>query len=103
MQSARRDQLASYLERRYWRYIVLPELIAASGAACVAYSTAKTFENCGYQNRSLLFLNGRRCNGLASVNRCSAGSEVRFRQLTLWNQYRWQMSVIFAVCCFRPH
>ena len=24
------------------------------------------------------------------------GSEVRFRQLTLWDQYRWQMSVIFA-------
>jgi signal transduction histidine kinase len=32
-----------------------------------------------------------------SESRLPAGSEIRFRQLSLWDQYRWQMSAILAV------
>ena len=32
-----------------------------------------------------------------SENRLPAGSEIRFRQFGLWDQYRWQMSSILAV------
>ena len=32
-----------------------------------------------------------------SENRLPAGSEIRFRQLGLWDQYRWELSAIFAV------
>jgi C4-dicarboxylate-specific signal transduction histidine kinase len=31
-----------------------------------------------------------------SENRLPAGSEVRFRPATMWEQYRWQLSAIFA-------
>ena len=32
-----------------------------------------------------------------SENRLPAGSEIRFRQLGLWDQYRWELSAILAV------
>jgi ABC-type uncharacterized transport system substrate-binding protein len=35
-------------------------------------------------------------------DRLPPGSEIRFREFSIWEQYRWQMTSISPHCCFKP-